>query len=476
MNIVQHTAPTSVAARAEPFTGFDKKLEKVRTLMGGTEAMQRAAKTYLPKFESEAEDHYTMRRNMSYLYNGFGKTVRDFTGRVFEKPVTLIDETNQDIHSWIEDIDLDGRTLNDFAKRVFENGMQSGIEYLLVDTPPKVPGISKREDRENNSRPFIKHLTPENVLGWRMGRIRNKTALTLFRFKENVEAPKDEFGSETIEQVRVLDLKAGETVRVRAFRQNTKGEWIQFGPEQFTGLDTITVTPFYANRVDFFKGSPPLEDLADLNIAHWRSQSDQNAILHAARVPILFGKGFDEGTAISISTATAAMAKDPRSDLKYVEHSGAAIGAGQKDLDHLVALMQTMGLQLLMERGSKTAAGENRDDKKETSRLAAMAQALEEALMICLNWMADYQNATLTGQIHVHKDFTAGSVSQPLLQIMAQAAAAGKLSRLTLWQELQRHGLLSSNFDPELEGVRLQDEVEPFDGLPIGNIGDENDE
>jgi hypothetical protein len=34
-------------------------------------------------------------------------------------------------------------------------------------------------------------------------------------------------------------------------------------------------------------GISPLRDLAYLNVKHWQSQSDQDTILHVARVPIL---------------------------------------------------------------------------------------------------------------------------------------------------------------------------------------------
>jgi hypothetical protein len=42
-----------------------------------------------------------------------------------------------------------------------------------------------------------------------------------------------------------------------------------------------------ALRCAFGDGEPPLLDLAYLNVKHWQSQSDQDNILHIARVPIL---------------------------------------------------------------------------------------------------------------------------------------------------------------------------------------------
>lgn len=469
-------APASIAVRTEPSKGFDSKLEKTRTLMGGTESMRIAGKKYLPQFEGETKAHYDYRRSISYLFNGFRKTVWDLSGRVFEKPTVLSDDSDQIFKDWAEDVDMEGRDLSNFAKQVFEAGLQSGIEFLLVDAPPKNENETVAQAKENNNRPYIVHIKPENVFPPKIGRINNKTVITMFRFREWIEVEKDEFSSETIEQIRVFDVEQGQNVRVRAFRQNKKtGDWEQHGDDVFTGLDVITVTPFYANRTDFFKGEPPLEDLADLNIAHWQSQSDQRNILHFARVPILFGKGLPESAKLKISAASVTKAASPEADLKFVEHSGNAIGSGQKDLEHLEFLMQTMGLQFIVnDKGKQTATGENRNEKKETSRLCGTADNLQDALEICFGWMGDYEGKEFNGSVEVFKDFASSAISIQVLQILINAVMNGKLSKRTFWSEMKRYGLLSENFDPEVEEEMISQELSEVDGLT--NSIDEYDE
>lgn len=472
-------APPSIAVRSEPTKGFDAKLEKSRTLMGGTEAMRLAAKKYLPQFEGETKAHYDYRRSISYLFNGFRKTVWDFSGRVFEQPTVLSEETEEVFKDWSEDIDMEGRDLSTFAKQVFEAGVQSGIEYLLVDAPPKNEDETVAQAQANNNRPYIVHIRPENVLGWKTGRIANKTVLTMFRFKEWIEVEKDEFSSERVEQIKVFDLQEGQTVRVRSFIQNKKtGDWEQQGDDMFTGLDVITVTPFYANRTDFFKGEPPLEDLSDLNIAHWQSQSDQRNILHFARVPILFGKGLSENAKLKVSASSVTKATSPEADLKFVEHSGAAISSGQKDLEHLEFQMQTMGLQFIVnDKGAQTATGETRNEKKETSRLAAMADSLQDALEKCFQWMAEYDSKEFKGAVKVFKDFAAGSISANVLHFLINAVMHGKLSKKTFWAEMKRYGLLAEDFDPELEEAMIEADQPEVDGLTgLEGPDDEDDD
>jgi hypothetical protein len=55
--------------------------------------------------------------------------------------------------------------------------------------------------------------------------------------------------------------------------------------------DYIPFVPLYGTRLAFMMGISPLRDVAYLNVKHWQSQSDQDTILHVARVPILaFGR------------------------------------------------------------------------------------------------------------------------------------------------------------------------------------------
>ena len=57
------------------------------------------------------------------------------------------------------------------------------------------------------------------------------------------------------------------------------------------------------------RGSPPLLNLALLNIKHWQSQSEQDNILHVARVPILSVYGLAEGQELTIGSSSAMRGK-----------------------------------------------------------------------------------------------------------------------------------------------------------------------
>jgi hypothetical protein len=459
----------SVAKRSPASQAMIDATGAARALMGGTRAMRKAGTRFLPQFEAEGCEAYEARRDSSWLFNGFRKTVRDMTGRVFDKPVEISDGAPSQIIEWAENIDLAGNDLSAFARRVFEDGLSGpGVSYIMVDAPARPETVTRAQAQRMNLRPYLVHLRAEDILGWQTQVIANVTTLSQLRIMETVKEadPNDEFAEIDVEQVRVLDrLESG--VQVRLFRKNKAEQWEQVQEPTLTGLTEITVAPFYANRAGFFAGEPMLDDLADINVAHWQSQSDQRNILHFARVPILHasGRSEDEPT-LSISAGTAVTSSDPQARLEWVEHSGAAIGAGRQDLKDLEFQMETFGLQLLVARdGAQSATGEALDAKKETSTLAMTADQLQDALEMSLMWMADYGGLGEPSiSVTVNKDFGVSMMTAQELGVMLQAVNSGNLSRETFLSEMARRGMVRSDLVPEEELERIGDAAPALTG------------
>lgn len=450
----------TVAKRSQASEAMIDAIATGRALMGGTRAMRKAGKQFLPKFEAESQEAYEARLKSSWLFNGYRKTVRDMTGRVFDKAIEIADGAPSQVLDWAENIDLAGNDLSTFARRVFEDGLSGpGISYIMVDAPPREATVTQAQAQALNLRPYLVHLRAEDILGWQTRVIANVTTLTQLRILETVTEPdpEDEFTEIEINQVRVLDrLDTG--VQVRVYRKNKSDQWDLHEEPTFTGLDEITVAPFYANRTGFFAGEPMLDDLADINIAHWQSQSDQRNILHFARVPILHaaGRSEDEGP-LSISAATAVTSSDPQAKLEWVEHSGHAIGAGRQDLKDLEFQMETFGLQLLVARdGAQSATGEALDAQKETSTLSMTADQLQDAIEQALMWMAEYGGlGEASVSVTVNKDFGVSMMTAQELSVMLQAVNSGNLSRETFIKEMARRGMVRADLDAEEEGERI---------------------
>ena len=458
----------TVEKRTETVAAMVAAAAKGRALMGGSGAMRTAGEMYLPKFKAEDPLDYTARLTASWLFNGFRKSVHDMTGRVFDKPVEVAEGPNQLIE-WAENIDMQGRDLSTFASEVFKDGFASGVSYIMADAPKRNGETTRAQASAAGLRPYLVHLKVEEVLGWKTETYGNVLAFSQFRILEQATQARadDEFAEDAIGQVRVLD-RTDTGVNVRIYREE-KDAWYLFD-EYTTDAQEITVIPYYARRTGFATGEPVLDDLADVNIAHWQSQSDQRNILHFARVPILHaaGRNSDDGP-LTISASQAVSSGDYQAKLEWVEHSGQAIGAGRQDLKDLEFQMETLGLQLLVQ-SAQTATGAALDAAKETSGLAMMADSLKDALEQALAWAADYgglgeQSITLS----VNKEFGVSMMTAQEVAALLSAVNTGNISRETLIEEMKRRGVLRPDLDTQEEMDRIDTEG-PDLGLTDGGF------
>lgn len=428
-----------------------------RALMGGTRAMRDAGTLYLPRFAAEEDRDYRARLAQSWLFNGYRKTVRDMAGRVFAKPVKLGDGAPADILARAENIDLAGNDLSLFARRVFMDAMQSGVSYVWVDAPRREGAVTRADAQRRNLRPYFVHLAVEDILGWKAEAIDNVMRLTQLRMMERVydEDPKDEFAQVPVDQVRVIDrLDTG--LQTRLFRREERADAWRLHEEFASAIPEIPVAPVYLQRTDFMAGEPPLDDLADVNVAHWQSQSDQRNILHFARVPILHatGRDPDDGPLI-VAAGSATVSRDTDARLEWVEHQGHAISAGRQDLKDLEFQMETFGLQLLVQHHQQSATGEVLDAKKETSQLAMFADSLKDGLERAFQFMGMYDGGDASIEVEVNDDFGATMMSAQEATVLLGAVNAGHLSRDTFLGELARRGMLAADLDVDEEAERL---------------------
>lgn len=438
-----------------------------RTLMGGTAAMRTAGTTYLPQEMAESDKAYQVRLKRSFLFNGLAKTVQDMAGKVFSKPIALGDDMPPDFVTYAENIDLAGRNLDMFAHTAFCDAMAEGVSYILVDMAAATGVVTRAQERAMNRRPWFVHIKAQQALGWRAQDINGVMTLTQFRFRDDVQEFDSEFGEKTVEQVRVFS-RTDAGVIWQTYRQDDKREWV-LHDEGPVSIPEIAICPVYTNRTGYMIGLPPLAALAEVNLAHWQSQSDQRNILHFARVPILFGSGWaQDGAPLEVGASRMFVQSDANAKLTVVEHSGAAIGAGRDDLKDLEFQMQVLGLELLIPKQSgQSATGAALDAAKMNAPLAMMAKGLEDALEQAFGYMAMYSGMprdTGGGSVEVNKDFGVTMGAADAAAIIS-AEAAGLISKPTAIRELQRRDILSQSIDADEEAVAAMGESD-FDEIP----------
>lgn len=442
----------------------------IEALMEGTLAMRAAAEAYLPKWPNEETDAYKARLKTATLFPAFRRTVSVMSGKPFSKALTLSEDTPDQIRAWADDIDLEGVNLHTFASEMLAEAMAPGFGGILVESPKKIVTANGREPTRQEQqaagvRPYWVRYKHNQILGWRTRRVNGKPVLTQLRLAESATEEDGEFGEKEVARVRVL-VPGGFTV----YESREKSSW-SVVEEGETGLDMITFVPIYGFRRKFMVGAPPLEDVAHLNVKHWQSQSDQDTLLHVARVPILFARQLDDNGLV-LGGSSAVKGDHEHSDLKFVEHTGQAIGAGRESLRDLEEQMIQAGAELLVKKPGQRSATESANDAEANKcDLQRIAEGFEDSLDLALYYTAQYASQKKGGKVSLFKDFGASNLTEASGTLVLDMQTRGLISKATTIKEQQRRGNLSADIDPEKEIAAAS-----LEGPEPGDLTDDDDE
>jgi hypothetical protein len=424
-------------------------------LLGGTFSMRDAEKKWLPQEPSEENLAYKNRLERSTLYNATGNTITRLVSKPYSKAITVRGTVPDKLAKMEDDVDRKGTNLTQFGKEIFEAGITYGLTHILVDYPETSGDETLQDEKDLELRPVFVHVKPPDLLSWTVTRLSNgKRIVTEVRIRE-YRTEIDGYEDKKVEYIRVIRTDTWELWKYDASAK----DWMM----DSDGTHTFGRVPIYTynpNPTGFMTAEPPLEDLAHLNIAHWQSLSDQRNILRFARCGILFSKGFDEEEAkgIVIAPTTIVNATNTESDLAFVEHSGSAIAAGEKDLERLEQRMEVLGLKPLVERSAQsTATGKAIDESQTHSDIQAWIRGEENALVEAFKLAAEWMKVELPEDfsIDIYNEFTIG-LGAADTDTLIKLRGAREITRTTLLEEMKRRGVLS-------EAVNVEDEIDSLD-------------
>jgi hypothetical protein len=414
----------------------------IDALLGGTKAM-RLAVEYMPRWPAEDKESYETRLKVATLFPAYQRTIEVLGAKPFSKPVTLGKDVPKKLHPWLEDVDRQGRNLHAFLAEVGQEALGYGFSGILVDYPPtqdkdgKALYVTKAAEDAAGVRPYFVQIHPKNTLGW----LTDKDGLKQLRLLETATEEDGEFATKEVEQVRVLTRGAWATWR-KVEGGNKQDDWAPHD-NGVTTVKDIPFVPVYGNRLGFMRARPALLELAYANVEHWQSKSDQQNILHVARVPILFGKGLDADTSVTVGAGTMIKSDRPDADLKFVEHTGAAIEAGRLSILDLEDRMRQAGAELLVIKpGNVTETQTLADNEQGACALQKVAENIEDSGDQALQFMAEWVGEAEGGHITVFKDFGAATLAEASAELLLKVNQAGKLSNESLYGELQRRGII----------------------------------
>lgn len=466
----------SPATRSQAHRIMSPRWDLIRHILAGTEAMRAAGDQYTPRHQEESLLNYQDRVLSTVLVNVTELVSESLVGRVFKVPLAPQDDVPKPMLAQFDDVDLAGTGINPFCREWFEEGLNMGLSHVVVEMqqPTTQEGEVRTlaDDQKEALRPYWYRVSPENVIAAYTARVNGREVLTHVRIAEHA-VERQGFAEVNVLRIRVLEPDHWETWLPKdPEKQGEDDEWVMEaqGPNPLGFIPMVTFYTGTRDKVPFLC-KPPLLDLAHLNVAHWNSTSDQRSILTVARFPILAASGIDadDVTKLKIGPREWLSSPDANGKWYYVEHSGRAIQAGERDLQRLEALMAAYGAQFLKSQpGTQSATERALNEAGTLSPLEAMGldfqDCLQQVLALHAQWMNLGQGPNAGGLVKVEVDVSEQEVDQVALEALFRARVARDISRAAYIGVLKNRGVLPEDFDHAADLQQLADE--PEFGMP----------
>ncbi len=159
----------------------------IRSYNGGFDYM---VGQYLNRYNLELDNEFNQRLANTPVDNHCKNIVQIYSSFLFRvKPSRVFGSIENDpsLESFLKDADLEGNSFDTVMKQAQNYSSIYGHVFLILDKP-KVVTNTRAEELEQDIRPYISILTPENVLDWNFKReLNGKYSLDFLKIREEVD-------------------------------------------------------------------------------------------------------------------------------------------------------------------------------------------------------------------------------------------------------------------------------------------------
>jgi len=461
-------------------------IQKCRDVAGGSETIKSKNTDYLPRHPKETWDNYSIRLSRPVFFNAFKRTVKGLTGLVFRRDPVLAEDVPSRIEALWENIDNRNTHGSVFLKTVFEDAVEAGHVYVMVDVPQVEGELNLAQQQALNIRPYWVHYRAEDVTNLRYEYINGQLTLTQITFEITSYEGDGEFGDKEVTYYRVYK-REGDVVSWEKWSKNDKGDFIKEAGDTIVGVTEIPLAVVYGEQVGPFMSKPPLEDLADQNILHYQTNSDYHHAAHIANVPLPVVTGVGEDGKDITWGPNAALILPEGATAGWMETSGSALGHTRQMLQDIESRMATLGLNMLAreKRAAETATARRIDKAEADSALGGIARSLEDAAEILLGYTAQFMKERSGGSIEINKDYEDQQLTPQEIDVWSRLVANGQISLATMWKMLEQGEWLPPDWTEEEERMNLEADMgafndtqdkegvqgdQPQDGQAIGDV------
>lgn len=463
---------------------FLSEWAKIQAVYGGDAAMKVASTLYLPKLSGQSPTEYEAYLARGRFFNAFARTVQGLSGAITRKEPVI--KTNPRVDELLPKISLANESIQEVIKITVDNVLEYGYFGILVDMPELAPGATAADGE-----PYFALYPASTILNFRTVQVGSENKLALLCLSETAFEVSTENKFEMIskERVRVLELIEGKLV-VRVYEKDNQASSSQ--KEVWNQVDKDILPTIKGKSIDFipfvFFGaisnnpvptSPPLLDLADLNIKHWQVSTDYYHGLHYCALPTPWAAGFGKASELYLGALKAWVSEDPQARCGFLEFTGQGLQAIEKALDRLEAQMAIMGARMLEEQKKAAEAADTVRMRYsgDTATLSTIVTSVEQGITKAIEYLAVWKALPeAKTEVHLNRDFVSQKLEAADIAALLQSWQAGGISLDTFLYNLQVGEILPADTTIDEEKMRIEANKSFTSNLPPEEEEEEEEE
>lgn len=461
--------------------------DKVDAIMDGIQGMRDQTTDFLPKFRDEDGEDYKFRLQCTKMTNVYRDIVEGLSAKPFEQQVQLIEDESpvpQQIKDFAWDVDGSGNNLTVFAAHTFFKGVNNSLDWIMVDHEKRDPTVRSIADaKARNLRPYWSHVLARNVLRVESRIEGSKEVLTYVKILE----PGDPQHIREFERTDTTDANGRRVTEVvwrlwrKVVSENGGKREYELVDSGDVSIGVIPLVPFVTGRRDGrrWRFDPPMSAAAELQIDLYQQESALKFASLLTGYPMLAANGISPplgqdgkpNTRLAVGPnrvlwSQPNMEGGSPGSWSYVEPGSESLKFLGSQIDATIQQLRELGRQPLTASSSNitvitaaVAAGKAKSAVKAWAY--KLKDTLENALLLTALWMGIEYDPT----VHVFAEFDDWMEGEDIDALLTMREK-GDISAQTLYEEMQRRGVLSSNFTTDRERMRLLEDT-PVEGPDI---------
>ena len=373
---------------------------------------------YLLQHPFESSANYARRKETSYFYNYCGPIVDIFVSHLFRKPAkrdfgTLTDDMLFGSFYW--DADLEGSSLVQFMRDAQRFASIYGRVSIIVDKPG-IAVLTRAEAIEQDIRPYITLVTPENLLDWSYVRV--------------------DTGRPVLDMVKIREGDGLYRVWTRydwkLYRCETDSSDVLLVDSGEHALGTVPMVNLFNKRsISKMVGISDLQDLADINKNIYYLCSDAKEIIENTAFPMLavpYARPSSEEMEIGPRNILQFDPTEAGGKPYWLEPPHSSLGEirewVKQDITEIHRIAKMGGVRSVEDfRAASSGVALDLEYQQLYAALSEKADNLEQAEMQILDLWARWEEMSFDGIIDYPDDFSMRDIERDLANVLKAQSA-----------------------------------------------------